>query len=323
MASHPLTHHEIFTLVEPFTRRGRHVDLAASDRIERRLAFRATEHAGAGPASPPLRETLQLEHPDGDTFRLTRIVALPGGVEARLHAEGKHPGDLLAQIEAVEPRRQVVAGDGFMIGLCHRLEASRGAGAAQLVLTRGVAQVGGLAVALNVPKVAGISGEIELSAPAGDRLDVPEDLLAVIGWDWGRIGYMRGAWRGSLKLRRREPERSRDAERKLQRTAEHLARTLAEPPGQYHDRLVRARWEVTFRRAIPLLVCVGLIAASLAVPYLSLSEDSVFRMLIFNAPPLLLALFFSLREIPRIEIPPMPRRLTASAWRRPDPQGER
>jgi hypothetical protein len=51
------------------------------------------------------------------------------------------------------------------------------------------------------------------------------------------------------------------------------------------------------------------------VPYLKLGPDSVFRMLIFNSPPLLLALFFSLRETPRIEIPPWPRQLKAAAWR--------
>jgi hypothetical protein len=38
-------------------------------------------------------------------------------------------------------------------------------------------------------------------------------------------------------------------------------------------------------------------------------------MLIFNAPPLLLALFFSLREMPRITLPRAPRRVRDDAWR--------
>jgi hypothetical protein len=38
-------------------------------------------------------------------------------------------------------------------------------------------------------------------------------------------------------------------------------------------------------------------------------------MLIFNAPPILMMLFFCLRELPRIEIPPLPRASRASAWR--------
>jgi hypothetical protein len=39
------------------------------------------------------------------------------------------------------------------------------------------------------------------------------------------------------------------------------------------------------------------------------------RMMIFNGPPLLLVVFFCLRELPRIEIPPWPRRSTAPGWR--------
>ena len=54
--------------------------------------------------------------------------------------------------------------------------------------------------------------------------------------------------------------------------------------------------------------------AAAAVPQLSLSSDSVLRMLILNAPPLLLIGFFCLREVPRIEIPPLPRPLRQSAW---------
>jgi hypothetical protein len=40
-------------------------------------------------------------------------------------------------------------------------------------------------------------------------------------------------------------------------------------------------------------------------------------MLIFNAPPLLMVAFFCMREMPRIEIPPWPRRSRATAWRVP------
>ena len=72
MTAQPLTHHEILTLVEPFTRRGRHVDLAASDRLERRLVFKTIEHAAPGAADAMVRETLVLEQPKAERFRLTR-----------------------------------------------------------------------------------------------------------------------------------------------------------------------------------------------------------------------------------------------------------
>jgi hypothetical protein len=38
-------------------------------------------------------------------------------------------------------------------------------------------------------------------------------------------------------------------------------------------------------------------------------------MLMFNAPPLLLIVLFCLPEMPRIEFPPLPRRLRAPSWR--------
>ena len=42
----PLTHHEILGWIAPFTRQGRQLDLAASDRLERRLRFKTIEHPG-------------------------------------------------------------------------------------------------------------------------------------------------------------------------------------------------------------------------------------------------------------------------------------
>ena len=45
MNAPPLTHHDILALAEPFARRGRRVDLAASDRIARRVVFQETTAA--------------------------------------------------------------------------------------------------------------------------------------------------------------------------------------------------------------------------------------------------------------------------------------
>jgi hypothetical protein len=119
-----------------------------------------------------------------------------------------------------------------------------------------------------------------------------------------------------MDIRGRGPERTAQAKAQLVAAAQHLARTLAEPPRRFHDRQRAARWRVTARRAVPLAVCFGVVLAALAVPALNLSEDSVWRMLIFNAPPILLGLFFMLREIPRVEFPPLPRPSAASTWRR-------
>ena len=61
----PLTHHQILALVAPFSRAGWQVDLAASQRLERRLAFRPVQHPAADGAHPPLSETLWLHAPEG------------------------------------------------------------------------------------------------------------------------------------------------------------------------------------------------------------------------------------------------------------------
>lgn len=325
MSSIPFTHHEILGLVEPFTRRGIRVDLAASDRRRRRLVFKTIEHAGIAPEAvaparaPMLRESLVLENPDPGAYRLTRTLALPAGIEACLEAEGADPATLLAQVESVAAERQLGVGDGFAVARSHRLEPVPGRSAEadvppRLVLTHAVAHVAGFALSLKVSRVSGIPAEIELIPPA-DAIELPQDLLAVLGLEWARLDRTARGWRSSVQLRGSEPQRSREAERKLERAVLHLARTLSEPPARFHQRFGAARWRVMLRRAVPLLGSLGLIAAACAVPSLPLEKDSVFRMLIFNAPPLLLVALFSMRELPRIEIPPWPRRLVAAAWR--------
>ena len=84
MSAHPLTHHEILGLIGPFTRRGRHLDLPASDRLARRLVFKPIEHTDPAIASPVLIESLQLEQPEDDTYRLTRTLSLPCGLQDTL-----------------------------------------------------------------------------------------------------------------------------------------------------------------------------------------------------------------------------------------------
>jgi hypothetical protein len=316
MERQPLTHHEILSLVAPFTRAGRHVDLAASDRLERQLVFRPREHAAASPAAPALREVLRLECLKRDLYRLSRVTTdTASGAEASLRVDGSDPASLLASIDAVDPHSQFERGDGYVIALSHDLEPARGR--TRQVLTLGEARLDGLTLTMRPSSVAGMPADLELAAAPGDGFDLPEDLLAVLGWAWRRLVRKHDGWRSLVKLSRFEPARSRDAVAKLRRAAEHLARTLAEPPSRFHDRLLRARWGVTLRRALPLLLGVGVLAASPLLLYLELSDDSLWRMVIFNAPPLLMVAFFSLHEMPRFEIPPPPRRPTADSWRRP------
>jgi hypothetical protein len=299
----PLTHHQIIGLVEPFTRRARHVDLGASNRLERRLVFKAVDHAA-------LRDTLELENPHDGRFRLTRRLQ-QGALAASLTAEGADAGELLQRIEAVAPQRQFSTGPGGVSALSFRLDGAR------LILTEASAQVAGFTLMLRLPRTTSMAAEIELTAPAGSAAALPEDLLAVIGWDWSPLRAARARpdlWTGKVRLRGKEPRRSASAEAKLERTLRHLACTLSQPPGVFHERHRRARWVAALRRAIPLLTAVGMIAGVSMLPRGSLDDFSPLRMMMFNIPTLLLALAFSMQELPRFEIPPWPRRLDASAW---------
>jgi hypothetical protein len=71
---------------------------------------------------------------------------------------------------------------------------------------------------------------------------------------------------------------------------------------------------VTFQRAIPMLIGLGLLGSAPLIQLLSLEHASLTRMFIFHAPPLLLIGIFAMRELPVIEIPPFPRPLIGSGW---------
>jgi hypothetical protein len=310
MSLPPLTHHEIIRLVEPFTRRGRHLDLGASDRMARSLCFKPVPHpASAG--LPALTETLRLDNPAAGRFRMTRMLSCPDGLAAILTAEGADAETMLAQFHGIGPESQLRAVQGAVLAREHRLEGE--VDRPCLSLTRAVAAIGALRLAVKMPAVRGMPAELELSA-ATDTSDLPEDLLAVLGWRWSRLIRTGSLWRATLRLRGDGEMRSRDAEARLDAAVLHLAATLTEAPAGFHRRHRLARWGVFARRGLPLLAIIALIAGGVAIPSLDLAQDSVVRMLIFNSPPLLMIVIFGMREVPRIEIPPMPRASTAPGW---------
>jgi hypothetical protein len=318
---HPFTHHEILRLIEPFIRRERHVDLAASDRAARRLAFKPFvfaqadephESGGANPESGDVSEVLQLENPERELFRLTRTLTF-AGVSATLTAEGVEPGDLLARIEAVPFDRQFQRVGKVMIAQSYRLSPARD-GTPMLILTLAEARLEGLIFTLKADTGKGYPAEIALSSNTDQPLDLPEDLLAALGWDW-RVLRRRGtAWVSTVRAPGKEPARSRHVEAALRRGVSHLARTFAEPPRRFHERFAGARWTVVFRRSIPVLLSVFVLAGGAAVTVSGIPEDSPFQMLLFNFPPLLLLLVFGMRALPRFEIPPFPRPSDAPSW---------
>jgi len=216
----------------------------------------------------------------------------------------------LAALQAVPATRQLQRVAGHWVALSHRVAAATGT----LVLTQADTRLAGLTLQMSVSRVGGIAAELTLAAPPGVDYRLPEDLLAVLGLAWSRLSRAAGQWRASIQLRGDDQKRTHDAEHKFARSVEHVALTLAGTPAQFHQRFVRQRWLVALRRATPLAVALTLVIAALLVPRLDLGSDSVLRMLIFNSPPLLLVWLFSMREMPRLEIPPLPRRPALPGW---------
>ncbi len=309
----PLTHHQILALVAPFSRAGLQVDLAASQRLERQLAFRSVQHPAVDGTHPALTETLWLLAPEGEPFTLRRVLAASDGLEAELEATGSDAGALLARLAAVPVQRQWRQGPGWVMALSHRVTGSTDAAGGGLQPTRVAVQLPGFRLRWTPPPVHSRLGELRLAA-ADPQARLPEDLLAVLGYPWTRLVAMDGAWIAHLRQRGNGLGAFAQVEQRLVRTAEHLAATFTAPPALFHRRHWGARWRVTGRRSIPALLSLGLVGAAAAVPQLTLAPESVLRMLILNAPPLLLIGFFCLREVPRIEIPPLPRPLRQAAW---------
>ena len=327
MPTAPLTHHDILRLVEPFARQGHHVDLAASDRAARTLRFKPVDGvpaAGDLAASlAPLRATLQLDCREGGSFRLTRTLTQADGLQATLQAEGPHPGALLALVEAVAPGLQFQRGPGYVIARSYDLgwiATTADAGrppSPTLTLRRGEAWIDGLKLVLKLMEVRGTAGDIALEPAPGEALDLPEDLLAVLGWNWAPLQRNATGWNSKLRLRGQGAQRSRRAEAALGVAAQHLAQVMAAPPAQFHQRHRWARWGVVLRRSIPSLTAIGLIATALLLPRLTNGEHSGLMMALHYVPIAVLALSFSLQEMARFEIPPWPRRAKAASWRRP------
>jgi hypothetical protein len=316
-----LTHHEILALAAPFVRRGHAVDLAACDRSARLLVFKPQPRPDDGASEPPLQQTLRLDCSREGRFVLTRMLAHPSGLQATLQLGGPQAEPLLDAVDTVPPSSQFERSDGFVLARSYELLDDAGVQARPLplFLCRGQVQLGllSLELKLRMPGFRSVAGDIELTPAEGLRLDLPEDLLAVQGWDWARLVRRADGWTSKLRLRGKALRRSRTAELALGQAARHLARVLAEPPARFHDRHLLARWGVMLRRGIPTFTALGMIGGALLLPKLADTRHAGAWMALHYLPIALLALSFSLQELPQFEIPRWPRRLRQPGWQLP------
>jgi hypothetical protein len=314
MSALPLTHHEILTLVEPFARRGRHVDLGASDRAARRILFRPLDHGTVAGTPASLHETLSLDSLETGSFRVTRTLRDAAGITATLSATGTRPAELLAAIESVAPDRHFSGGGGYTIARSYSLGWIDGNAPPVAGLTEGLVQLDGLRLSLQLSGTRGVSADVSLTADPDRLRDIPEDLLAVLGWSWARLIRTPLGWKSRLRLRGDAPRKTARAERALEQAARHLARTLAEAPQCFHERLWLARWGVFFRRGIPVLTFLAIVIAVALIPRNVVEGNPRAWILLFHVPTALIALSFCLQELAQYEIPPVPRRGAAGSW---------
>jgi hypothetical protein len=306
-----LSHHQLIELTEPFARQGLRLDLAATDRTLRRLCFQPTDL----PGPPAVQESLQLEGSGSDWWQLTRTLTRadePGAPTARVVSSGSRPAELLAAVRALPLARCFQQGPGWTVARRYWVAPRP---LAEPELTEGVVAVSGLQLTLTVPATAGISASILLTPAPEHRLALPQDLLAVLGWNWAPLQPAGSDWKSRVRLRRRGVARTASAEQALDRAAVHLAHTLAAPPALFHEQHLRARWGVVFRRALPTLTALSLLVTVALLPSMGLHSIEGAWTLLYHVPTLLLAGAFMLQEMPRFEIPPWPRRSAAPDWR--------
>ena len=158
-----------------------------------------------------------------------------------------------------------------------------------------------------------VAGDITLTPAHGSRFDLPENLLAVQGWDWARLRNREG-WTSKLRLRGNALRRSRTAEVALERAARHLVQKFAEIPARFHERHELARRGVVFRRGIPSLTALLMISGALAMVFFADRSNAAPLLLLHYAPIALLAIGFRLQELPQFEFPPWSRRARAERW---------
>lgn len=316
--SAPLSHHAILALLHPFTAAGWSVDLAASDRAARRLAFKPAAHE-AGATHPALTETRELQ--DGPRgWQLTRRFSAGLGaagvsdadgdattaLTAEVLAEGGEPPELLAAAAALTPA-QLFTREGAALAL--RCTPGQPA-----LLRAAVARVAGLELRCTVSGVKGYPAEIMLTRAEGDTRRLPDDLLEVLGRGWSRLVPVRTGWQTSVMLQGAGAERSADAQQRLAQTLAHLAQVLAEPPLRFHQRFRLRRWRIGLLRGVPLALGVALVGVAYSLRDTGGRAEALLGALANIAPPLLMAMFFLRREMPRIELPRLPRCPRPTSW---------
>ena len=308
----PLSHHEILTLVGPLARLGRRVDLDRSDRHERMLVFDERTHPEAPGLHPELVETLTLRTPRPGSFHLMRTLETDAGPTARAELWTRSVEDAVQAMEALPPAAQFRPFQGGWAAFHHALDPD-----SPPRILGAETEVAGRRLEVDAGGAAGLPADLRIAShPKGDA-GFPDDLLAVLGRGWRLMRRNQAGWKSTLQIPKREPRRSEEIEARFIRTAEHLAQVLSAPPEDFHPRFRRQRWTVLWWRSLWIQMGVLILAVSLLLFRSQTLEDSPWlRMWVQVAPVLLFVgtFFYSSRDVPVIEIPPIPGPRPFSRW---------
>jgi hypothetical protein len=241
-----------------------------------------------------------------------------GTLSASLTAAGRDLDALLAQVDAVPPARHFRISGGVCLERAYRVapppEGDPAPPDPVTVLTGARAVVQGVTLELDADRGGGMPAQVRLTPPPGRRLEIPQDLLAVLGREWRPMQDRETHWLGSIRAAPDEPKRTADLEAKLERTVAHLEETLGGTPTEFHRRHHEARWQALRRRAAPAFASCGVIFGIPAIALLPAVEGPRDQMLLLQIAGLLLLGIFAFTDLPRVEIPSLPRDLPQERW---------
>ncbi|MEM9304311.1 MAG: hypothetical protein AAGE01_19525 [Pseudomonadota bacterium] len=308
----PLTHHDILRLGAPVVRRGWRVDLAESDRTAGSIAFLPSEPDPAlkvglrvdfhGRSGPKLVRT--AAHADG---AVAAYLVERGSLEAMLEALGSLPA--AAQFRSTD---QGVIADDFSLRLDR--EASP-----RLIGCCG--RIGGLVLSLDAKTIMGEPMTLHIRPVDPERKpSLPDDLLAVLGPRWRPLIDHRGGWNCELKAPGKDPRRSIVARERFAQAMTHVDAVLASPPPRFHGAFLGARWRSFVRRSSIIWVPLLIVGSLPLIDWLFLTERQL-HPLFQMSPPIIFAFLMLIwwRDMPRFEVPPLPRPVPDDAWQPGEP----
>jgi hypothetical protein len=285
------------------------------------VAFRGIDLPAAS-GRPGLRCVLRLERVHRAKVRVVRTLEAADGLTATMTAEGDEPAPLLEAIERVPPARQFHVIEGQLLTRSYRTEVWRTEPPGRRLWPERTAWprlVGAEArlgpVRFTARDTGGRALEVELAArEAGASLDLPRDLLAVLGWGWRPLRRVdRARWIGSVRPRRGSSKRTARLEAHLDAAVAHVARTLSAAPASFHARHRGARWRAAFQRLLPLLFVLG-VALGIAAAVRFLPKRPEIQTLLLYASIAAIAALKMMDKAYKVEIPPPPRPLRQLRW---------